>query len=60
MEALKEFVSRFDSVFAVDDIELGRRNMAQHVIDTQGSLPIYQRAVRVAVGIHENGQGNAG
>ena len=46
VETLKEFVSRFDSVFAVDDAELGRTEMAQHVIDTQGSLPIYQRARR--------------
>ena len=29
VETLKEFVSRFDSVFAVDDAELGRKEMAQ-------------------------------
>ena len=44
---LHEFLNKFSDVFAKSDSDLGRTNILEHSIDTQGHKPIYQRPYRI-------------
>ena len=44
---LQRFLNKFSEVFATSDSDLGRTNVLEHSIDTQGHQPIYQRPYRI-------------
>ena len=44
---LQRFLNKFSDVFATSDSDLGRTNVLEHSIDTQGHQPIYQRPYRI-------------
>jgi len=41
------FLNEFSDVFAKSDSDLGCTNVLEHLIDTQGHQPIYQRPYRI-------------
>ena len=44
---LQEFLNKYSDVFAKSDSDLGRTDILEHSIDTQGHQPIYQRPYRI-------------
>ena len=44
---LHGFLNEFSDVFSMSDSDLGRTNVLEHSIDTQGHQPIYKRPYRI-------------
>ena len=44
---LRNVLSKYSDVFAKSDSDLGRTDVLEHAIDTQGHAPIFQRPYRV-------------
>ena len=44
---LRNVLSKYSDVFASSDSDLGRTELLEHAIDTQGHAPMYQRPYRV-------------
>ena len=44
---LRKVLSKYSDVFAQSDSDLGRTDLLEHAIDTQGHAPIFQRPYRV-------------
>ena len=44
---LSDVLNKFSDVFAKSDSDLGRTDIIEHAIDTQGHPPIYQRPYRI-------------
>ena len=63
---LQRFLNKFSDVFATSDSDLGRTNVLEHSIDTQGHQPIYQRPYRIpetqckVVDVHVKDMANRG
>ena len=38
---MRVFVGRFSDLSSIDDSDLGRISFAEHLIETEGSRPIY-------------------
>ena len=43
-DVMRIFVGRFSDLFSIDESDLGRIAFPKHVIETEGSRPIYQSA----------------